>query len=359
MSHAGSDAAVARLHGPVPLNDELLTSYLARAACRHGMGAYRFCSFYLHGIPVWNRDFDRSASDNAVTRIAKLFELDEAQVRAMTLRDYDQAVMKFGTSPWINSAGSSLRNSRSHGLQYCPECLSEDPSFKRAWRLACVVACQRHRRVLSDCCIVCREPIIPHLAQISTLRCHHCGAWLTAHAQNISSGCTEIPFRIQQLLVSALSGQQVTILCRCSSGPDLARCAAGLIRIARERARCRLMFTHELGSLPPVRFELMRVADRAKVLTVLERALLDDSHCLEHFCKQLGLVHDDFETLGALPSWLSDCLGRLPVEAHPRRSRTSQSIATELTNIRLRRKPGWREAQAGLLVRFAVGDRGY
>lgn len=357
MSRAGCDAVGARILRPVPSDDELLTSYLTRTACRHGVGAYRYCSYFLRGIPIWNRDFDRSASDYAVRRIANLFELEDSRVREMTLREYEPTGMKFGISPWITAAGPRLRSRRAYRLQYCPQCLTEETGFKRVWRLACVVGCERHGRLLRDCCVVCGAPIALHRVQISILRCHICGAWLTVNSQNDSGFSIDIPFDIQRLLAAAVAGQCVTTFGRTTSGLELARCAAALIRIARERVRGGHVVSDDLGTLPPVRVELMRVADRAKVLALLERALLRGPSALEQFCRQFGLLQGHFAALGALPEWLSACVGKLPVGTHGG-CRSTQSTTAELAHIRLRRRPGWREAQAKLLVRLTVGDRG-
>lgn len=336
---------------PIPASEELLTSYLARAACQQGVGAYRYCSYHLRNIPVWDRDFDRSASDAALQKIAALFDVEYVQICAMTLRIFEPPGSRFGISPWINAAGCRLDSIRSYGLQYCPQCLSEEPVFRRNWRLSCVVACERHRRFLLDSCVVCGASAVPHRARISTIRCYICGAWLTTSVQSEEEF---IPFEMQQKLLMAMTNQCVTLFGRPVTGADLMRCAAGLIGIVRGRVRNgRVISDNAADGLSPVRIELMRIRDRTSILTLLDRAFLRGHSGLDHFCQQFGMTQDHFRLLGALPTWLSGCVMQLPAGAR-RPRRRSKSPEAELVDIRRQRKPGWREAHAKLLVQSAM-----
>ena len=77
------------------------------------------------------------------------------------------------------------RTRRQFGLQYCPLCLAEDeePYFRRKWRLAFVVSCERHHTLLHDRCPHCGSAVNFHRGELGDHRkvvaesltlCHVC-----------------------------------------------------------------------------------------------------------------------------------------------------------------------------------------
>lgn len=358
MSRAEFNSVCGLLPWPEHIDDELLTSFLSRAANQVGARSYHFCSYYLRGFPVWERDFDRFASDEALRSIAALFTADRDLFLGMTLRTFELSGAVSGVGTWINAAGTRYRNQRLHGLQYCPECLREAPGFRRQWRLACMVGCERHLRLLRDCCPNCGEPVIPHLAHVSIVRCHRCGVWLTGIWAAREEKNADLPFEIQSLLVDALSNRPISIFGVQATGLELARWSALLIQIARKRARTVRYGVPDLKALPSARVELLRVEDRVKVLRLLESALTHDPEGLENFCRTTGMVRQDFESVGPLPAWLSPTVSRLSAGTG-RRQRHRSRVAQQLAHIRARRAPGWRGLQAQLLVDAAAVQNGH
>lgn len=65
------------------------------------------------------------------------------------------------------------RHRRQGSTQFCPQCLASDahPYFRRQWRLATRLTCERHRSRLRDRCTSCNQPLAAF--DQSALRPHH------------------------------------------------------------------------------------------------------------------------------------------------------------------------------------------
>jgi transposase len=99
----------------------------------------------------------------------------EGRVIATTLPAYEGFLFerwpahigKRWTLPVRNSRGKTR-----HGLQYCPLCLSsEEPYYKRTWRLSIITICSEHRVQLLDRCTECGSPVSFNSA--TSGRMHH------------------------------------------------------------------------------------------------------------------------------------------------------------------------------------------
>lgn len=77
------------------------------------------------------------------------------------------------------------RTRNQFGLQFCPLCLDEDkePYFRRRWRLAFIVSCERHHTLLHDRCPRCGAAVNFHRSEMGDHRkrfpdsltlCHAC-----------------------------------------------------------------------------------------------------------------------------------------------------------------------------------------
>ncbi|MBB5235396.1 hypothetical protein HNQ09_002850 [Deinococcus budaensis] len=62
---------------------------------------------------------------------------------------------------WVLPLKFQYRRVHAFGMQCCPDCLAEDemPYYRRAWRLAFMTVCPRHKRLLLDQCPACESPI--------------------------------------------------------------------------------------------------------------------------------------------------------------------------------------------------------
>lgn len=76
---------------------------------------------------------------------------------------YEEHITK-GVSKWIMPIGRFSRTRTLHGQQFCAACLQEDeePYFRRRWRIALFVVCEKHRILLRDFCPRCSSPVSFH-----------------------------------------------------------------------------------------------------------------------------------------------------------------------------------------------------
>ncbi len=164
------------------LEDELLSSWLTRAAHAHGTGPHSFCAQIYPHAQIWTRDIDRSVSDELIGQIAASVKADPAAIVGASLRPIAERLagrVPAPTSsdvPFLLRVGVLHRTRTLHGLQYCPACLAAPPTFyRRAWRIGFVTACANHAILLHDGCPRCDAPVVPQRAPIGKIgRCHIC-----------------------------------------------------------------------------------------------------------------------------------------------------------------------------------------
>jgi TniQ len=172
-----------------PKDDELLSSWLVRLAIAHGMKLHSFCSLTWPGKQIWNRDIDKSADAEVGQTLSEKTGTPLERVRATMLSAYESVLYErhnhFGPTSWIMPIGIYHRIRKQFGLQYCPRCLAEDkePYYRRKWRLAFMVVCERHHILLHDRCPECEEPVNFHRDELGNHRklvadsltlCHAC-----------------------------------------------------------------------------------------------------------------------------------------------------------------------------------------
>jgi hypothetical protein len=175
---------------PRPFPDELLSSWLIRLAAAHGLKLHTFCSLAWPGKQIWNRDIDKSADSAFLADLAIRSGRTQAEVRATCLGAYEGVTFESGAANgkmrWVLPVGVYSRTRRLFGVQYCARCLAEDaePHFRRAWRLAFVTECVRHRVPLKDRCPACGAPVVFHRGDMGhkgkrvadpMSSCHACG----------------------------------------------------------------------------------------------------------------------------------------------------------------------------------------
>lgn len=170
---------------PVPLlADELLSSWLARAALRQGCDPLALTGSIWPKWRIWTRDPDRGLDADRLDALAAASGLPSACLQGASLLPLARIIhgsdLPAAIWPWLLMFG--IRNRRHHaGLQFCPRCLDADahPYFRRQWRLASHTVCSVHRVQLLDRCPACTAPPEPHrlLAQDRHLAlCAHCRA---------------------------------------------------------------------------------------------------------------------------------------------------------------------------------------
>jgi hypothetical protein len=148
-----------------PKEGELFSSWLFRLATHNLTKAHTFCRFHIPGQNIWNRDIDRLVSDVTLNRLSLLTEIPFQTLYQLTLRSYEREVFQHcitnSKQKWVLPLGVYHRTWKNNGLQYCPQCLSNDdePYFRKSWRLGLFVACIKCRTLLHDCCPACNSPI--------------------------------------------------------------------------------------------------------------------------------------------------------------------------------------------------------
>jgi hypothetical protein len=202
-----------------PQPDELLSSWLVRLAMEHGIKLHTFCSIIWPRKQIWNRDIDRSADTELLQTLSDKTATSLERVRATTLAAYESIIYEehksLGPAAWITPVGIYHRTHTKCGQQFCPSCLTEDrePYYRRKWRLAFMVACERHHTLLHNRCPECRGAVNFHRDELgnfrkfageSTTTCNHCSLDLRTASEVTSFPVTPTEVRFNSKLLSAI-----------------------------------------------------------------------------------------------------------------------------------------------------------
>ncbi|MHA1679930.1 MAG: TniQ family protein [Promethearchaeota archaeon] len=141
---------------PVPLKDELLTSWIWRIA-QSNITGYNEIFRTLANIdyelmsnppakPLWEGDIDKNYTDLLMRVLIRRTKITKERFQELTLKKWD----KNG----INSMITGYTKEKNDRMKYCPLCLKEDefPYYRRSWRLKFVTCCPVHRILLHDRC---------------------------------------------------------------------------------------------------------------------------------------------------------------------------------------------------------------
>ncbi len=181
---------------PVPLlPDELLSSWLVRAAFAQGCDPLVLTGWLWPGWRIWTGDPDRGLSPERNNVLEKVSGIPACAFQRTFLEDIAKRVARYYRKkrawPWILVLGTQNRNRKS-GLLYCPACLREDPTtyYKISWRLGWHTVCEKHGIRLLDACPRCHAPLEPHRLSMgdSMSQCARCGYALEKAA--VSRGST-------------------------------------------------------------------------------------------------------------------------------------------------------------------------
>lgn len=205
-----------------PLPDELLSSWLIRLAHGHGLKLQTFCALVFgRDKPIWNRDIDKFAPDWLIAKLSECTATAMQTVLSTTLKSYAGILYEHhqpnGNTKWLLPLGVYHRVHNDFGLQYCPQCLTENAEayYRKHWRLAFYTECEQHQVLMHDRCPNCFAPVCFHRAEMGTrslingsiVHCYSCGYDLR-YAPNLRSPCqdwrTSTAYR--SLLLSHLLG---------------------------------------------------------------------------------------------------------------------------------------------------------
>ncbi|KAB7890289.1 TniQ family protein [Poseidonibacter ostreae] len=173
---------------PLPLEDELLSSWLARIAYKHNTKTTSFTNmhfknYYANNI-IWLRDLDIWAPKNLLKLLSYKSGFNINIIRSMTLKSYEGKLLekisgKTHTHFIQSIQNTSNKKQKNIGLRYCPYCLSEDkiPYFRKKWRLSFYTMCIKHHVFLQNICHKCKKIInlSKNYKDKNFAYCYNCG----------------------------------------------------------------------------------------------------------------------------------------------------------------------------------------
>lgn len=354
------------LFRPASIDGEIFSSYLSRIASAHGLSSYRFYSFHFPGLPVWNRDIDRNASDAFISEVAKRCGIPIETIYAMTLRDFEVAMNDRTLSkkkanpaiaPWVNAAGIFHRDRKCFAMQYCPHCLAIDRIYKRVWRLSFVTVCKSHGCSLLDCCPHCGAHILFHRNDTFHPTCHRCArSLLHFFPSKVDEEALSCRLHLQEKLFAAVLQRGATIGGQAVTSQELFSGLAIVMRALKSIVRTSRRLGHFLpdayADCPTERIELLRIDDRARQCMVFAKILNDWPSQFSAFASSQGITQASFKKERP-PSWLNPVVAALPIGLTRSRKAAVSPIRNELRVLHRNKHESWRTERARLLLKKA------
>ena len=336
-----------KLTWPVPVypyQDELLSSWLVRAALVHGCEPMSLTSALWPGWRSWTMDIDRYLVEERLQSLSLSSGLRRDEISVMTLLHHlDGRVFINGRSPsllsWVIAIGSRNRQHKM-GVQCCPDCLrASEPYFRWQWRLAWYTCCPEHQRELVGNCPACQTPIQYHRVSAQTPHigiCFSCGYDFrgaeTPRVETDKIGFQELASRVFESGTVDWGTRQIPSV-------DWFVLVKLLINLIR-RSVTRHLHAHshvadfvqstgiDLASiqLPPTRLsiELLPITQREPLFAAAAHMLSLGSDDLLQLLKDSGVSRNTLiDNMSACPDSLTDWLSGLPDNRvqHPRRAR--------------------------------------
>ena len=199
-----------------PKEDELFSSWIVRLAHAHYLKAHTFVNIYFPDYQFWNRDIDRNASPELIKKVAKKANCTFEKINNSTLKHYEFQ-LTFTNNPkrgskWMLPLGIYHRTWKRNGIAYCPSCLKNDgdnPYYRKKWRLAFSVVCDKCKISLHNKCPKCSNPITFFRAELgrkniisnSLNRCSHCNYSLSnSQRKKISPALLEMQSELYRIM---------------------------------------------------------------------------------------------------------------------------------------------------------------
>jgi hypothetical protein len=157
-----------------PYKEELFSSWLCRLSINHKIKPQSFVlNYFGREVPIWNRDIDLFPPNKLISFIEQHVPIEKKQINDLFLNSYESfAFEKIGVKAAytmnVLPLGINHRKRKRFGLQFCPKCLrSNDPYYKKSWRLLTSILCIECNEYLKDRCPKCDSPIAFHRVNIS------------------------------------------------------------------------------------------------------------------------------------------------------------------------------------------------
>lgn len=347
-----------------PYPDELLSAFLVRSAHAHGMSPHRFCRLYLpREIAIWMRDIDCTARGALLQEVAYLGGFDLGRAYDMILQtppavsaSVSIAEREACFSQWVNAVGVYHRNRTRFGLQYCPQCLGDRPTFVRSWRFSFVTVCPMHHCSLLDRCRSCGSSVVPHRSYRLT-RCHRCGAFLSGTCDRLPDVEFERRLHIQECFIRAMCGERMGIGTDVVPAADFLAGALAILGHIKEKlhsypALIPLPVDFVVGT-PPLR--LATCDDRARWMMVLASLLEEWPSRFLRLAAACAMSQAGFSRY-RVPEWLGAVVTQLPPRT---RSRCPWSRGSLSVRVRLIEEAGGRgcRAKRAMVLMSAAQER--
>lgn len=327
------------------LPDEIISSWLVRAALTQGCDPMVLTGDVWPKWRIWTQDADRFLDPGRIEPLCAVSDITNEAMRAASL--YPVASLIAGGNlpekalwPWMLTLGARNTKRRS-GLQYCPECLAESPMpyYRRQWRFAWHVGCEKHECALHDRCHVCDAPVEPHrlLAEDQQVSlCATCKADLRNASANL---CPEGALAFQRMADHVVVNGQGLFqrnIIEVHQWFELASFFASLIRRAsRSENEILTEFLQQLGvklpeGLPVIMgagIEMLRTHDRQKLLDSLYPLMMAGQEQFELALKDSGIALQTFCGKDEmLPKLLLEMTSDLPDKSRIRTSKPSRKL---------------------------------
>lgn len=152
---------------PQPLQDELFSSWIYRAARANGQKFFSLCYLVAPELRNIHHNYDYVINENALRRFSLKLRTPYQRAFQTTLDSYagylyESASTSRNRKSSILYTGIQSKAKRRFSLQVCPICLSEGEAyFRKKWRITFITVCSIHGCKLLDRCPKCSHPIRP------------------------------------------------------------------------------------------------------------------------------------------------------------------------------------------------------
>lgn len=321
---------------PPLLPDELLSSWLIRAAMRFGCNLKTLTSQIWPKWRVWSTDLDRGVSDNRLSPLMTISGMSKQNLQQASLRWVAEAIVQKPRKAkhvwaWILTLGSRGAT-RKGGLQYCPLCLQEDelPYYRIPWRLAWHVGCEQHLCSLVDRCWSCFAPLEPYRLAPEDRNIAICGRCKTDLRHAPTSAVIDDALSFQKMANKVLHtgyGNTLGEVMLSSEWFEIAHFYTALLRNANrslgENSLSNLIF--EVSGVNPQKlpiqfgtgFESLQTQERQLILPILQNLMNIERVELFRVFQKTGIKRRSFSPKELNPPRLiTDLTKELPLTPH-------------------------------------------
>lgn len=311
--HPGNSSVNSRWGVTVPLlPDEIISSWLVRAALAHGCDPLVLSGDVWSRWRVWALDTDRFMHGGRLKPLSRVSGIPPEAFRAATLypvasRIHGGNLPEKAVWPWILALGA--RNTkRRGGLQYCPSCLTTDanPYYRIQWRFAWHTGCERHGCSLLERCWNCGAPVEPHRLMAEDDHAAICATCKMDLRKAKSSPYQLSAMCFQQAADCALHDDRGMCLDAPVSATEWFELADFFVSLIRRASRsgtdALVSLATQIGAslhegLPAISgtgIEQLRVHERQNILGATWRFLVADKSVVERALKKSGITHQGF-----------------------------------------------------------------